>query len=221
MSISQFLEEKINQVIMISYIPNLIFIIIFSFAIFFFTRNILKLRRVILMGQGIERSDRKSERMKNMIKIALGQSKMVAKPISGILHVVVYIGFIIINIELLEIVIDGMIGSHRFFSKYISSSLYNFLIGFFEFFALLVLIAVVIFWIRRNILKIKRFLSNEMKGWPKFDADNILYFEIVLMLLFLSMNATDLILQNREYYSQAGFFPISSFLVPIFDSFST
>ena len=147
MSISQFLEEKINQVIMISYIPNLIFIIIFSFAIFFFTRNILKLRRVILMGQGIERSDRKSERMKNMIKIALGQSKMVAKPISGILHVVVYIGFIIINIELLEIVIDGMIGSHRFFSKYISSSFYNFLIGFFEFFALLVLIAVAIFWI--------------------------------------------------------------------------
>ena len=100
-------------------------------------------------------------------------------------------------------------------------SFYNFLIGFFEFFALLVLISVVIFWIRRNILKIKRFLSKEMKGWPKFDADNILYFEIVLMLLFLSMNATDLILQNREYYSQAGFFPISSFLVPIFDPLST
>lgn len=172
------------------------------------------------MGKDIDRSNRKLDRMKNMIRIALGQSKMVTKPISGILHVVVYIGFIIINIELLEIVIDGILGSHRFFSKYISTSLYNFLIGFFEFFALLVLIAVIIFWIRRNILKIKRFLSIEMKGWPKFDADNILYFEIVLMLLFLSMNATDLILQNRGYYSQAGFFPVSSFLIPVFDSFS-
>ena len=173
------------------------------------------------MGKSVNRSDRKLDRLKNMIRIALGQSKMVTKPISGILHVVVYVGFIIINIELLEIVIDGAIGSHRFFSKYMSIGLYNFLIGFFEFFALLVLIAVVIFWIRRNILKIKRFLSREMKGWPKFDADNILYFEIVLMLLFLSMNATDLILQKREFYSQAGFFPISSFLVPIFESFST
>ena len=221
MFISQFLEEKINQVIMINYIPNIIFILIFSFAIIFFLRNILKLRKVILMGKNVNRSDRKLDRLKNMIRIALGQSKMVTKPISGILHVVVYVGFIIINIELLEIVIDGAIGSHRFFSKYMSIGLYNFLIGFFEFFALLVLIAVVIFWIRRNILKIKRFLSREMKGWPKFDADNILYFEIVLMLLFLSMNATDLILQKREFYSQAGFFPISSFLVPIFEPFST
>ena len=179
---------------MISYIPNLIFLIIFSFSIFFFTKNVLKLRRVILLGKDIDRSNRKLDRMKNMIRIALGQSKMATKPISGILHVVVYIGFIIINIELLEIVIDGILGSHRFFSKYISTSLYNFLIGFFEFFALLVLIAVIIFWIRRNILKIKRFLSIEMKGWPKFDADNILYFEIALMLLFLSMNFLKILL---------------------------
>ena len=206
---------------MISYIPNLIFLIIFLFSIFFFTRNILKLRRVILLGKDIDRSNRKLDRMKNMIRIAFGQSKMVTKPISGILHLVVYIGFFIINIEILEIVIDGILGSHRFLSNYISASLYNFLIGFFEFFALLVLISVIIFWIRRNILKIKRFLSSEMRGWPKFDADNILYFEIILMLLFLSMNATDLILQNREYYNQAGFFPVSSFLIPVFDSFST
>jgi len=163
MSISQFLEEKINQVIMISYIPNLIFIIIFSFAIFFFTRNILKLRRVILMGQGIERSDRKSERMKNMIKIALGQSKMVAKPISGILHVVVYIGFIIINIELLEIVLDGLTGRHRLFAPYLGS-FYNFLIAMFEVFALLVLIAVFFFWTRRNVLKIKNAGSTELNN---------------------------------------------------------
>ena len=106
MFISQFLEEKINQVIMTNYIPNIIFILIFSFAIIFFLRNILKLRKVILMGKSVNRSDRKLDRLKNMIRIALGQSKMVTKPISGILHVVVYVGFIIINIELLEIVID-------------------------------------------------------------------------------------------------------------------
>ena len=145
---------------MISYIPNLIFLTIFLFSIFFFTRNILKLRRVILLGKDIDRSNRKLDRMKNMIRIAFGQSKMVTKPISGILHLVVYIGFIIINIELLEIVIDGILGSHRFFSNYISTSLYNFLIGFFEFFALLFLIAVIIFLIRRNILKIKIFLIS-------------------------------------------------------------
>ena len=158
-----------------------------------------------------------------MIRIALGQSKMVTKPISGILHVVVYLGFIIINIEVLEIIIDGITGSHRFFSKIFNTYVYNFLIASFEIFALLVLISVIIFWTRRNIVKIKRFLSSEMKGWPKFDADNILYFEVVLMLLFLSMNATDLILQERNYenYYSAGSFPISTFLVPLFDPLST
>jgi heterodisulfide reductase subunit C len=158
-----------------------------------------------------------------MIRIALGQSKMVTKPVSGILHVVVYLGFIIINIEVLEIIIDGITGSHRFFSKIFNTYVYNFLIASFEIFALLVLISVIIFWTRRNIVKIKRFLSSEMKGWPKFDADNILYFEVVLMLLFLSMNATDLILQERNYenYYSAGSFPISTFLVPLFDPLST
>jgi heterodisulfide reductase subunit C len=158
-----------------------------------------------------------------MIRIALGQSKMVTKPVSGILHVVVYLGFIIINIEVLEIIIDGITGSHRFFSKIFNTYVYNFLIASFEIFALLVLISVIIFWTRRNIVKIKRFLSAEMKGWPKFDADNILYFEVVLMLLFLSMNATDLILQERNYenYYSAGSFPISTFLVPLFDPLST
>ena len=208
---------------MIKILPNIIFTFLLIFSLGFFARNIKKLITVINLGKPVNRSDNPLKRLSNMIRIALGQSKMVTKPISGALHVIVYLGFIIINIEVLEILIDGVTGSHRFFSKYFSTSIYNFLIASFEIFALLVLISVIIFWIRRNLLKIKRFLSSEMKGWPKFDADNILYFEVVLMLLFLSMNATDLILQERNYegYYSAGSFPVSSFMVPIFDSFST
>ena len=208
---------------MINILPNIIFSILLLTSVSFFIYNIKKLITVIKLGKPIDRTDNPKKRLSNMIRIALGQSKMVAKPISGFLHVIVYIGFIIINIELLEILIDGVTGSHRFFSKYFNTNFYNFLIASFEILALLVLISVILFWTRRNIVKIKRFLSNEMKGWPKFDADNILYFEIVLMLLFLSMNATDLILQERNFegYYKAGSFPVSSFLVPLFDSFET
>ena len=208
---------------MIEILPNIIFTFLLIFSLGFFARNIKKLITVINLGKPVNRSDNPLKRLSNMIRIALGQSKMVTKPISGALHVIVYLGFIIINIEVLEILIDGVTGSHRFFSKYFSTSIYNFLIASFEIFALLVLISVIIFWTRRNLLKIKRFLSSEMKGWPKFDADNILYFEVVLMMLFLSMNATDLILQERNFegYYSAGSFPVSSFMVPIFDSFST
>ena len=208
---------------MISILPNIIFSFLLIISIGFFSFNIKKLIKVIKLGKPVDRYDNPSKRLSNMIRIALGQSKMVTKPISGILHVVVYLGFIIINIEVLEIIIDGITGSHRFFSKIFNTYVYNFLIASFEIFALLVLISVIIFWTRRNIVKIKRFLSAEMKGWPKFDADNILYFEVVLMLLFLSMNATDLILQERNYenYYSAGSFPISTFLVPLFDPLST
>ena len=208
---------------MISILPNIIFSFLLIISIGFFSFNIKKLIKVIKLGKPVDRFDNPSKRLSNMIRIALGQSKMVTKPVSGILHVVVYLGFIIINIEVLEIIIDGITGSHRFFSKIFNTYVYNFLIASFEIFALLVLISVIIFWTRRNIVKIKRFLSSEMKGWPKFDADNILYFEVVLMLLFLSMNATDLILQERNYdnYYSAGSFPISTFLVPLFDPLST
>ena len=208
---------------MISILPNIIFSFLLIISIGFFSFNIKKLIKVIKLGKPVDRFDNPSKRLSNMIRIALGQSKMVTKPVSGILHVVVYLGFIIINIEVLEIIIDGITGSHRFFSKIFNTYVYNFLIASFEIFALLVLISVIIFWTRRNMVKIKRFLSAEMKGWPKFDADNILYFEVVLMLLFLSMNATDLILQERNYenYYSAGSFPISTFLVPLFDPLST
>ena len=133
-------------------------------------------------------------RLKNMLRVAFGQSKMIRRPIAGILHLIVYVGFIIINIELLEIIIDGIFGTHRIFSSYFPK-FYNFIIGSFEILAFLVLISVIIFWTRRNILKIKRFFKEEMKGWPKLDADLILYFEIILMTLFLTMNGADYTIQ--------------------------
>jgi heterodisulfide reductase subunit C len=201
---------------------NLLFAIILILGFGFFTINIRKIIRNINLGQEVNRSDNPSLRWKNMAMIALGQSKMVKRPIAGILHIVVYVGFIIINIELLEIIIDGLFGTHRIFSGL--GSLYNFLIGSFEILAILVLVAVVIFYIRRNIIKLNRFIHNDLKGWPKSDANYILYFEIVLMSLFLLMNAADLHLQNVEggfeNYSKAGSFPISQFLLPIFDGLS-
>ncbi len=148
-----------------------------------------------------------------MIRIALGQSKMVRRPIAGVLHIVVYLGFIIINIELIEIIIDGVFGTHRIFSS--MGVFYGFLIGSFEIFAVLVLISVLIFWFRRNLIRLKRFYELKMIGWPKLDADLILYFEIVLMSLFLLMNATDVEFQNMNNGNV-----ISSMIYPYFTEFS-
>jgi len=205
----------------VAFLPNIVFALLLITALFFFTKNILTIRRNILLGKDIERKDQSKKRWGNMVRMALGQSKMVTKPIAGSLHVIVYVGFVIINIELLEIILDGLFGTHRLFAPYLGG-FYNVLIASFEILAALVLVAVVLFWIRRNIIKIKRFLSSEMKGWPKKDADYILYFEIVLMSLFLSMNATDLLLQNisAPHYIKAGSFPISQFIAPLFSSLS-
>jgi heterodisulfide reductase subunit C len=148
---------------------------------------------------------------------------MIDKPIVGLLHIVVYVGFLVINIELLEIIVDGALGTHRVFAPFLGS-FYNFLIGFFEIFALLVIISVIVFWIRRNVINIKRFLSSEMKGWPKNDGNIILYVELILMFLFLTMNGADLWIQNNapEFnYINAGSFPVSQYLLPIFDTFSS
>ncbi|QXP74785.1 (Fe-S)-binding protein [Tenacibaculum sp. AHE15PA] len=177
--------------------------------------NVRKLVRNIKLGKDIDRTDRKPERWKNMAKIALGQYKMVRRPVSGILHVVVYVGFILINIEMLEIVIDGLFGTHRVFQPILGDAIYGFLIANFEILAALVFIAVVIFWFRRNIEKVKRFWSKEMTGWPKNDGNIILYFEMVLMSLFLIMNATDAAFQE----SGAGNV-VSQFIAPWFSGFS-
>lgn len=204
------------------YIPNVLFVIALAIGGGFFALNVKKLYRNIKLGRDIDRTDNKPARWRNMAKIALGQYKMVKRPVSGILHVIVYVGFIIINIEVLEIIIDGIFGTHRIFS--FLGGVYDFLIASFEVLAFLVLVSVIIFWIRRNLMRISRFLKPEMKGWPKNDANIILYFEVVLMCLFLTMNATDLQLQmmGAEHYAAAngeimGSFPISSYLLPLFD----
>ena len=201
-------------------ISSILFSLILIFSILLFVRNCRKLYRNINLGKDINRYDNSNLRFKKMIRLAFGQSKMFDKPIVGILHFIVYVAFVLINIELLEIVIDGVLGTHRFLAPYMGS-FYNFLIAFFELLAFAVIISVAVFWIRRNFLKIKRFISNDLKGWPKNDANYILYIEVVLMFLFLNMNATDQVLQNANYsyYGDYGSFPISSFILPLYDNF--
>ena len=205
---------------LLDFLPNIIFTLLLAIAVGFFVKNVGRIKRNIYLGRSIDRIDRTKERWGNMARIALGQSKMVKRPIAGILHLVVYVGFILINIELLEIVVDGIAGTHRIFAPYLGG-FYNVLIGSFEICAALVLIAVIVFWCRRNVIRIQRFWKDEMKGWPKLDADLILYFEVVLMGLFLTMNGADLAIQTNfvdtPHYVQAGAFPVSQWITPLFD----
>lgn len=196
-----------------NYIDNILFAVILCVGIGYFAMNVKKLIRNIKLGKDINRKDNPSARWKNMAMIALGQSKMVKRPIAGFLHIIVYAGFIIINLEVLEIIIDGLFGTHRIFS--FLGGFYDFLIGSFEVLALLVLITVIIFWARRNVIKLKRFWNAEMKGWPKSDGNIILYFEVVLMALFLVMNATDVEFQTNHSGNL-----ISQFIAPLFSDFS-
>ena len=208
---------------MLQYLPNIIFIGVLFLGIYFFARNLSRLYRNINFGKNVDVQGDTKQRFLNMCKIALGQGKLIKRPVSGILHVIVYVGFIIINIELLEIVLDGILGTHRIFSDYLGE-LYGYLISTFELLAFLVVVAVTIFWLRRNVINIKRFFGDNMKGWPKNDANIILYVEIVLMVLFLTMNGADLWIQQNapEFnYISAGSFPVSQYLLPLFDSFSS
>jgi len=197
-------------------IPQLLFIIILAAAIYLFSKNVGKIRRNILLGRDADRSDNPALRWKTMAKVALGQTKMVKRPLAAVMHFFIYVGFIIINLEVLEIMTDGIFGSHRIFSKPLGS-LYNLLIGGFEFLAILVLTACVVFLCRRNIIRLKRFSGTEMTEWPKSDANYILIIEILLMTAFLTMNAADHKLQllNFGHYIKAGSFPVSSLLSPL------
>lgn len=205
---------------MISYLPNIVFALCLVFGIGFFTKNVKRLRRNIKLGRDADISGDTRQRWMNMSRIALGQSKMVVRPIAGLMHIIVYVGFVIINIEVLEIIIDGLLGTHRIFS--FMGGLYDFLIASFEILAFLVILAVLVFWIRRNIVRLQRFIKPEMEGWPKKDGNLILYIELVLMFLFLTMNAADFQLQQigAEHYAQAGTFPISQYLAPLLEGLS-
>ncbi len=204
------------------FLDNVLFAIVLAIGFGYFFMNVKKIIRNIKLGTAVDRSDNPKERWKNMAMIALGQSKMVKRPVAGILHIVVYLGFIIINIELLEIIIDGLFGTHRVFA--FLGGTYDFLIGSFEILAVLVLLAVFTFSSRRNIIRLKRFISSDLNGYPKNDANYILYFEVVLMSLFLLMNASDLHLQQVpggfSHFIKAGSFPISQFIEPIFNGMS-
>nr|WP_309755365.1 (Fe-S)-binding protein [Flavobacterium sp.] len=205
-----------------SYLDNILFAILLVIGFGYFFISVKKIRRNINLGTAVNRSDNPKARWTNMAMIALGQSKMVKRPIAGILHIIVYVGFVVINIELLEIIIDGLFGTHRVFA--FLGTTYNILIASFEILAFLVLVAVFAFWSRRNAIKLKRFVSSDLKGWPKSDANYILYFEVVLMTLFLLMNASDLHLQmvpgGYSHFIKAGSFPISQFIEPIFNGVS-
>ena len=202
------------------FLPNILFVLALVLGIGLFARNLKKIIRNIRMGRDVDVGDGKPQRWRNMARIALGQSKMVVRPVAGLMHIFVYVGFIIINLEVLEIILDGILGTHRLFA--FMGPFYDVLIASFEVLALLVILGVTVFWIRRNILRLLRFHKPEMKGWPKKDANLILYIEFVLMVLFLTMNAADQGLQQLgvEPYVQAGSFPISQYLLPLFEGLS-
>jgi ferredoxin len=197
-------------------LSQLLFLAILGTASFFFAKRIAVIRRNILSGIDWDGSDRKADRWKTMARVALGQGKMTARPVAGIMHIIVYAGFVIINIEMLEIVIDGLFGTHRIFA--FLGGFYNVLIASFEWLAAGVIVACVVFFIRRNGMALARLTSKDLQGWPSLDANIILVAEVVLMFAFLSMNAADAIAQGRglPHYTAAGSFPISSMLVPLY-----
>ncbi len=186
-----------------------------------FAKSLQKIYRNIKLGREINRSDRKGERWETMARVAMGQSRMTARPVAGILHLFVYVGFVIINIELLEIIVDGIFGTHRFLSTIFGHTFYNFFTATLEVLALLVIVGVVLFFIRRNFYGVKRLTMKELFGWPKNDANWILIIEFALMVAFFTMNSSDLILQHRGVFEEHGSFPISEItLVPFFEIFS-
>jgi len=203
------------------YLPQVFFVLMAGFAIWLFTKNILRIRRNILLGLEEEPEGTSAERWKNLLLLAFGQKKMFRKPLVALMHFIIYAGFIIINIEVLEIVLDGLSGKHRLFAEPLGG-FYTFLINFFELLAVGVIIVCVAFLARRNILKLRRFMNRELNGWPRSDANYILITEIILMTLFLTMNAADhaLQLQNAEHYTNTGSFIISGPLSSIFSGMS-
>jgi heterodisulfide reductase subunit C len=203
-------------------VQQILFIALAFFAIWLFAKNIKKIRRNILLGHDEDYSDNPSRRWKNVLLIAFGQKKMFRNPLVALLHFFVYAGFIIINIEVLEIVLDGILGTHRLFVEPLGI-VYDFLIHSFEILAVLVIIGCAIFLIRRNIIKLKRFISHDLDGWPRSDANYILITEIILMLLFLTLNASDTLLIKRSF----GFdnttpfgFVVSRHIHPLLNSLS-
>jgi heterodisulfide reductase subunit C len=206
------------------YIPQIAFILLTIVAIYLFAKKTGEIRRNILLGRDEDFSDNPSARWKNMLLLALGQKKMFKYPLVALMHLIIYAGFIIINIEVLEIALDGLLGRHRLFAAPMGRT-YGWLINSFEVLAVLVIAVCVAFLVRRNVIKVKRFWKREMTTWPRSDANYILITEIILMSLFLILNSTDGVLQQRGYghYAEANTasFIFSGMIAPLFSGFST
>ncbi len=200
------------------YFQQLFFLLILIIAGYLLFKRIRQIQQNIKLGKPEDRSGNKAERLKNMLLVAFGQKKMFKKIIPAILHLFVYVGFVVINLEVLEFLIDGLFGTHRIFAPYLGG-FYNILMNFFEFLSVGVLVSCMIFLFRRNVLRVNRFTKPEMKGWPWLDANIILITEIVLMIAILSMNAADQVLQARgiDHYTHTGTLFFSSWLIPLFD----
>lgn len=200
---------------------QLLFALCLGFSVWFFSKKVKEIRRNIFLGLDEDLTDNKTQRWKNMLLLAFGQKKMFKNPVVAILHLFIYVGFVVINIEVLEIVLDGLLGTHRLFLPFLGG-FYTFLINVFELLALSVLIVCIIFLVRRNVMKLKRFISKDLNGWPRTDANYILITEIVLMSLFLTMNAADRALQlnGSTHYHDAGSFLISGIIAPAFQNLS-
>jgi ferredoxin len=201
-------------------LTQIAFIIVLLTAGFILYKRILFISKNILLGRDVEIKGDKSKRLRNLLLVAFGQKKMFKRPIPAILHLFIYIGFLVINLEVLEFIIDGIAGTHRVFQPFLGP-FYTVLMNVFEFLAVAVLVSCIFFLIRRNVLKVRRFWMYEMTMWPRLDANIILITEIALMAAILTMNATDQILQNsNSEYPPTGRLFFSSFLVPVFDSLS-
>ncbi len=205
-----------------SYLPQLLFLIIIAITSWILWKRVSSIRSNILMGREIDRSDRKPERFKQMLLVAFGQKKMFKRIVPAILHLFLYVGFLVINLEVLEFVIDGLFGTHRIFAPYLGS-LYAIPMNIFEFLALAVIVSCLIFLFRRNVLKLRRFHAQEMTSWPKLDANLILIIEILLMTAIMTMNSVDQVLQTRVEagYTETGTIFFSSLMMPLFDGLDT
>jgi heterodisulfide reductase subunit C len=203
------------------YLPQILFLATLGFFGFFIFKRVSRIRQNILLGKDMAISGDSSQRLKTMMLVAFGQQKMFKNFIPAIFHFFIYIGFVIINLEVLEFILDGLLRTHRLFAPLLGG-VYNSALNFFEFLAVLVVLACVVFLIRRNVLKVERFTKPEMNGWPAMDGNLILIIELVLMGAILTMNATDQILQSREVagYPQTGSFFFSGLLIPIFSGLS-
>src|SRR5258705_2372070 len=203
-------------------VQQILFIIVSGIAIFLFARKVKEIRSNINLGRDENISDNKSQRWRNVLLLAFGQKKMFRNPLVAVLHFFVYAGFIIINVEVLEIVLDGILGTHRLFVGPLGN-LYDFLIHSFEVLAVLVILGCAIFLVRRNIIKLKRFVSKDLDGWPRSDANYILVTEIILMCLFLTLNASDTLLIKRSYgipETQSFGFLVSENMQPLLNGMS-